>query len=54
MTNTIGDKVTEAKGKARETMGKVTGDRTQQAKGKAEQTKGKVTGAAKDLKNKVS
>lgn len=54
MANTIGDKATEAKGKAREAMGKVTGSRTQQAKGKAEQAKGKATGAAKDLKNSVS
>lgn len=54
MANTIGDKLTEAKGKARAETGKVTGNRTQQAKGKAEQAKGKATGAAKDIKNKVS
>lgn len=52
MANTIGDKVTEVKGKAREAMGKATGNRTQQAKGKAEQAKGKATGAAKDIANK--
>ena len=32
----------QAKGKARETAGKVTGKQTMQAKGKAEQMKGKA------------
>lgn len=53
MANTAGDKMTQARGKARETMGKATGNRKQEMKGKAEQAKGKVTEAAKDLKNKL-
>ena len=54
MANTTGDKFTQAKGKARETIGKATGNRKQEYKGKAENLKGKVTETAKDLKNRNS
>lgn len=53
MANTAGDKLTQAKGKARETMGNATGNEKQQVKGKAEQAKGKITKGAKDLKNNI-
>ncbi len=49
MANTAGDKLTQARGKAREAAGKVTRNRKQEYKGKAENLKGKVTETVKNL-----
>lgn len=54
MANTAGDKLTQAKGKARELAGKATGNRKQEIKGKAENTRGKVTEGARKLGDKLS
>jgi uncharacterized protein YjbJ (UPF0337 family) len=54
MANTAEDKLTQAKGKAREMAGKATGNRKQEIKGKAENARGKITEGAKKFGDKLS
>ena len=46
-------KIDQAKGAAKDTLGKATGDKKMQAEGKADKLQGKAKEAAKDAKSSV-
>jgi len=54
MANTVSTKAHEAKGRAKETVGKATHDRGLRARGKGEQVKAQLKRTSSDVKGEVT